>query len=634
MKPLRTLLISTLLLAAAFPRAQAETAITVDFFYDALEPHGEWIEVADYGYAWHPRDVAEEWRPYTQGSWVYTDAGWTWISDEPHGWATYHYGRWVVVEPVGWVWVPDVEWGPAWVSWRRSETHIGWAPLPPEASFRRTVGFSTWVDSYYDIGPANYSFVETRNLGAPRLATVILEPRRNITIINETRNITKITYVNNVIVNEGPEYEVVSRVSAQPIRRLRLERRVDLGADVRTVRAEQFRPAVEGDSLRVVAPTLQAGGGAPKRIARKLANVQINRGWKNAGPPAQVEKLRAKVKAEAKPPAELPPEPKFETAQQRATRDPQAATGAEPKADPAAATTDPAAPPATAGKPPMKERDKAPGAAGRATVGQPAPEADLATTPVDPNAPPAGTAGKAPLKGRQKTPGAAGRAGVAKPEPDATVGDPATTDSTKPPTDPAKADRPGKAGKGRGESSVQRPRGKNAPAPAETTPAESAPETDAPAPKGARGKIKQKPGAPKRDNRPAPDPAPETSSPPPVDAPPAAENPDQAAKSADKAEQPAPGRTVDDAAPPADAPADRSKAGRGNPGRPGRGAAGERRAPDAVPAENATPGAAKREAPGAPAQRGRGRDGAPKKGDRKEPAETPGGAEQPAPDRI
>ena len=632
MKPFRTLLIGTFLLAAAFPPAQADTAITVDFFYDALEPHGEWLEVADYGYAWHPREVTEEWRPYTQGSWVYTDAGWTWISDEPHGWATYHYGRWVMAEPVGWVWVPDVEWGPAWVSWRRSETHVGWAPLPPEASFRRTVGFSNWVDSYYDIGPASYSFVETRNLGAPRLATVIVEPQRNVTIINETRNITKITYVNDVIVNEGPEYEVVSRVSAQPIRRLRLERRVDLGTDIRTVRTEQFRPAVEGDSLRVMAPMLQAGGGAPKRLGKKVANVQINRGWKNAGPPAQVEKLRAKVKAEGKPPADLPPQPKFETAQQRATRDPQAAAAVEPKTEPGTPGTDPAAPPATAGKPPMK--DKAPGVAGRAAVGQPGTELDPATTdptkataPIDPNAPPAGTAGKAPMKGRPKAPGAAGRAGVAKPDPNAPLPDPATVDPTTPPADPAKADRPGKAGKGRGEP----PRGKNAPVPTETTPAESAPETDAPAPKGARGKINQKPGAAKRDNRPAPAPATESSNPPPADAPPATENPDPA-KTPDKVEQPKP-RTVEDAAPAADAPADRSKAGRGNPGRPGAGrdAAPGRRGPDPAPAENAAPGAPGRDAA---AQRRLDREGAPKKRDRKEPAETPAGTEEPVPDRL
>lgn len=32
--------------------------------------------------------------------------GWTWFSDEPFGWATYHYGRWAWDSQAGWLWVP------------------------------------------------------------------------------------------------------------------------------------------------------------------------------------------------------------------------------------------------------------------------------------------------------------------------------------------------------------------------------------------------------------------------------------------------------------------------------------------------------------------------------------------------
>ena len=45
----------------------------------------------------------------------------------------YHYGRWTKVEDEGWCWIPDYEWGPAWVSWRESDDYVGWAPLPPES---------------------------------------------------------------------------------------------------------------------------------------------------------------------------------------------------------------------------------------------------------------------------------------------------------------------------------------------------------------------------------------------------------------------------------------------------------------------------------------------------------------------
>ncbi len=58
-------------------------------FYAKLEPYGDWIETGDYGYVYRPREATNtRWRPYMNGHWVYTDAGWTWISEEPFGWAT------------------------------------------------------------------------------------------------------------------------------------------------------------------------------------------------------------------------------------------------------------------------------------------------------------------------------------------------------------------------------------------------------------------------------------------------------------------------------------------------------------------------------------------------------------------
>src|SRR5437773_2233500 len=89
-----------------------------------------------------PREAqgSRDWRPYTDGHWVYTDVGWTWVSEEPFGWATYHYGRWTRLRNIGWVWVPGDEWAPAWVSWRKNNDYVGWAPLPPEAQFDRRSG--------------------------------------------------------------------------------------------------------------------------------------------------------------------------------------------------------------------------------------------------------------------------------------------------------------------------------------------------------------------------------------------------------------------------------------------------------------------------------------------------------------
>src|SRR5436190_12290856 len=52
---------------AIAPRARsAETEISFDYFYDSLQPAGEWSYSDDYGYCWSPQAAREEaWRPYT-----------------------------------------------------------------------------------------------------------------------------------------------------------------------------------------------------------------------------------------------------------------------------------------------------------------------------------------------------------------------------------------------------------------------------------------------------------------------------------------------------------------------------------------------------------------------------------------
>ena len=59
-------------------------------FYDQLSPYGSWINYPGYGYVWVPQANAG-FSPYeTDGSWQYTDYGWTWVSDYAWGWATFH----------------------------------------------------------------------------------------------------------------------------------------------------------------------------------------------------------------------------------------------------------------------------------------------------------------------------------------------------------------------------------------------------------------------------------------------------------------------------------------------------------------------------------------------------------------
>lgn len=313
MKKLYLILTVAMLFGMVVPGTKAVAGVSVDFFYNNLDAYGDWREVGDYGYCWQPRNVDSDWRPYSDGHWLYTDAGWTWDSDEPFSWAVYHYGRWARVDQIGWVWVPGTEWGPAWVSWRRSPGYVGWAPLPPEAEFNRSSGFSNRVDAEFDIGPANYSFVEVRNFGAPRLRSVIVGQQENISIIQQTTNITRVTYVNNVVFNGGPQYDVISRESSQPIRRLKLDRRQDLNGDPGSMSAAQLRTRVDGDSFRVVAPAFDATTpAAPHKTAAKVQKIEVDHGWKNAGPPAEVEKMRTRIKSEPSTPAGTPVQSRME----------------------------------------------------------------------------------------------------------------------------------------------------------------------------------------------------------------------------------------------------------------------------------------------------------------------------------
>ncbi len=287
--------------AKASPSAEAETG-SYATFYRKLEPYGDWIETGNYGYVFQPRVAIQtnEWRPYAHGHWVYTDAGWTWISDEPFGWATYHYGRWIRLRSVGWVWVPGEQWAPAWVSWRRGNDYVGWAPLPPEARFDRETGIRNWADRYYDIGPEQYNFVPANEFGSKLTPREIVPPQRNVTIINQTTNVTNITYNNSIVVDQGPSYDDLRARSRQPIERLRLER---------TENATQDRPVIRGEVVALPVMNFRAPepNARPPQVARKVAQPEVERGWTGIQDTQAAEQARKKIESEATPPANLPP---------------------------------------------------------------------------------------------------------------------------------------------------------------------------------------------------------------------------------------------------------------------------------------------------------------------------------------
>jgi hypothetical protein len=302
----------------AAPRAHAEADVSIDFFYNNLGDDGSWIEVGDYGYCWQPNVAANDanWRPYADGYWAYTDVGWTWVSYESFGWATYHYGRWARVADHGWLWVPGTEWGPAWVSWRTGGDYVGWAPLPPRrVDYGEPIyegrPITSRVDIEFSIGPSYYNFCDVRYIGEPVLRQRIFEPTQNITYINQTVNVTNITYSNNVVYNNGPDYNYLSAYSTRPIQRLRLQRETNLDPLVAARSGGITR--VQGDQLMVAAPLRVRRADrmtAPKFVKTRLDRPNLETGWMGVTDPNAKVKLEEKMKGEdskAVPPPRVQP---------------------------------------------------------------------------------------------------------------------------------------------------------------------------------------------------------------------------------------------------------------------------------------------------------------------------------------
>ena len=216
MKKLLLLLLIALLSPGVLPinaRAQTDVSVSYQEFYDNLSPYGQWINDPAYGYVWVP-NVDDDFRPYfTEGHWVMTEYGNTWVSDYPWGWACFHYGRWVYNEYYGWLWVPGSEWGPGWVAWRWGDGFCGWAPLYPGI---------VWAGIGYSCPEDWWIFMHPRYLYKPRYHNVwrndfLHGPRHTHTLIQRSHFVTN-TYENNSIsYYAGPRGTEVQQITHQPV---------------------------------------------------------------------------------------------------------------------------------------------------------------------------------------------------------------------------------------------------------------------------------------------------------------------------------------------------------------------------------------------------------------------------------
>jgi len=256
---------STSVAAGIHVGPSGHTSVDLGFFYDSLAPYGNWVQRPSYGWVWTPTAVATSWHPYEYGHWVWTDQGWVWVSDEPYGWATYHYGRWYDDPDIGWAWVPGNEWGPSWVSWQAGADYVGWAPLPPGVSV--SVGFGGGYGGYaYGIAPASYVFVPERDFLAPRIASYAVPYARVNTFWGQTRNFTNYRFGGGRVFNQGIPVDQVQRFVGRRVPQYQV---ADLGGND----FKRFRGGahIQGNRLAIFRPQVQKAAHVAPPIQRPAA---------------------------------------------------------------------------------------------------------------------------------------------------------------------------------------------------------------------------------------------------------------------------------------------------------------------------------------------------------------------------
>jgi hypothetical protein len=203
-------------------------------FYDQLSPYGHWDNDPSYGSIWYPK-VDSDFTPYlTNGYWVMTEYGMTWVSNYEWGWAPFHYGRWDYDSYNGWFWIPDYEWAPSWVLWRKAEGYYGWTAMRP--------GFG--VDRYGNLSHENWIFVKDNDIDRHDLAKILYSRKNNTMIYNNSAFIDRIHHdrMRQEAYFAGPGPEEVRRTIGRDMLNIKLVERDRPGHSVSKDRFVIYRP--------------------------------------------------------------------------------------------------------------------------------------------------------------------------------------------------------------------------------------------------------------------------------------------------------------------------------------------------------------------------------------------------------
>jgi hypothetical protein len=133
-----------------------------------LNPYGTWAKVDSTHWAFTPLDHGA---PYTNGRWIYTEFGWTWLGNLPHSWLTEHYGFWKRGENHLWSWFPGPYWLPQAVEIRAAPDAIGWrsAEVDDDGNFVESP-----TDRYTKTD--EWTFVSLAQFAGPITPAIIAKP--------------------------------------------------------------------------------------------------------------------------------------------------------------------------------------------------------------------------------------------------------------------------------------------------------------------------------------------------------------------------------------------------------------------------------------------------------------------------
>ncbi|MGE5457870.1 MAG: DUF6600 domain-containing protein [Methanococcaceae archaeon] len=203
--------------------SRGQDYVTAQVFYDELSPYGHWVNNRQYDYVWIP-NAGRNFYPYlTDGHWIMTDYGWTWVSDYPWGWAAFHYGRWDY------------------------DPYYGWAPMRPGMN----VGFSENSD------PDRWVFVRQNDFGRSNPERYYISRRNNMQIIRNTTIINNY-YTDNqrrVRYPSGPDPDELQRSTGRKISRYAVRDNNRPGTRLNNRELQIYRPRIERSTASGRQPT-------------------------------------------------------------------------------------------------------------------------------------------------------------------------------------------------------------------------------------------------------------------------------------------------------------------------------------------------------------------------------------------